>query len=139
ERVLEDDLHLRAVVEDVAPPPQPRGVAALEDHRAAGGLVEVREQPRDGALAASALADERGDGARAKRERDVVDRMQLRAVQHTADRKALVQVADLQLSTHAAPSSTRWHATSCAGSTSRSSGRSVVWRTYRPRRSGRHS
>ena len=76
ERILEDHLHLRPVVQDVASATDVRHVLALEEDAAAGRLVQAGEHARDGALAAAALADECGDRARAQRERDVVDGVQ---------------------------------------------------------------
>ena len=73
ERILEDHLHVRAVVEQRPAPPLVADVVAVEHDRAVGGRVEAREQPRDGALAAAALAHERGHAAGAQRERHVGD------------------------------------------------------------------
>jgi hypothetical protein len=109
ERVLEDDLHLRAVVEDVPAPLHPGDVASLEEDGAVGRRVQPSEQPRDGALPASALADERGDRAGMELEGDVVDRVHLgTAAEPASDVEALVQVAHLERSgAHPPPSSTR--------------------------------
>ena len=128
EGVLEDDLHLRAVVEDVAPPADVRDVAPLEEHGAPARVVETREQARDRALSAPALADERRDRARAELEGDVLDGVYLRPAQGSPDREALREVTDLERA-HSTPPSTRWHATRWSGSTSRNTGRSVVCRT----------
>ena len=131
EGVLEDDLHLRAVVEDVAPPLDPGDVAPFEQDGAVGRGVQPCEQPRDGALAAPALADQRRDRAGPELERDVVDGVHVRApsAQRASDREALAELPHLERSgAHCAPSSTRWQATRCPGSTSRSTGRSVVCR-----------
>ncbi len=128
ERILEDHLHLRAVPEDVAPPAHARHVAFFEEHGAGAGVVQAREQARDRALAAAALADERRDRAGAQLERHVVDRVDMRATEGVAGREALRELANLERcrSAHAAPSSTRWHATRWPGAISRSSGLSVV-------------
>src|SRR5579864_7415149 len=107
ERVLEDELHLRAVPEHFLAAAYARDVAPVVDDRAGARVVQPREQARDGALAAAALADERGDAARLERERDVFDRVQLLPAQRSADREGLAQVADLER----AHASTRWHAT----------------------------
>ncbi len=118
EGVLEDHLHPRAVELDVAAAEDVRPVV---DHRARRRVVQPREDARDGALAAAALADERRDRALAKREAHVVDRAQLPEV--------LGQRADVQLGgAHERDSSTRWQATSWPGATGLSTGRSVVWR-----------
>src|ERR1043166_6388756 len=71
ERGLEVDLNLRAGAEDVAAAANERHIAALEQHGAVRRLDEAREQPRDGALAAAALADERRDRAGPQLERHV--------------------------------------------------------------------
>src|SRR5712691_7259862 len=128
EGVLEDDLHVRAVPQDVTPPPDERDVASLEQDRARTRVVEAREQAGDGALAASALADERRDRAREQLERDVVDGVHMRATERVAEREPLREVADLERRSraHATPPSTRWQATWWSGSISRSNGRSVV-------------
>ena len=60
ERILEDHLDVRAVVEQRLAPPLVADVVAIEHDLAVGRRVEPREQARDGALAAAALADERG-------------------------------------------------------------------------------
>src|SRR5205085_3286833 len=136
---LEDHLHLRAVADELAPPGARRRVAALEAHRPLGRLVEAREHPRDGALAAAALPDERGDPAGPKREADVVDGVQLAAAREQAGasgREVLRQTADVERAVgHGAHSSppTRWQATKWPGPTSRSRGRSP---TCRPNSSG---
>ena len=132
ERILEDHLHLRAVPEDVAATAHARDVGPLEEDGTFRRLVETRQQPRDRALAAAALADERGDRPGTEFERDVVDRVHARAAaQRGTDGETLRQILHLERgrATHAAPSATRWHATWCPGATSRSSGRSVVCRT----------
>src|SRR5207237_139381 len=102
--------------------------AAVEEHRAAARLVQAREQTRDRTLAAPALADERRDRAGPELEGDVLDGVHVRAAQGAADREALREVANLERA-HATSPSTRWHATRWPGSTSRSTGRSVVCRT----------
>jgi hypothetical protein len=73
ERILEDHLHLRPVAQDRAPAAVLRDVVVAEEDRARRRVVQPREQSRDGALAAAALADERGDRTAAQREADVVD------------------------------------------------------------------
>src|SRR5205085_9360202 len=94
---------------------------------------------RDGALAAPALADERRDRAGAERERDVVDGVHLAPApeQAAVHREVLRERADLELRDGHRCASTRWHATSCAGATSRSTGRTDVWRAYSSASSGR--
>ena len=81
----------------------------------------------------------------AQREADVVDGVHVAAPaeQAVAGREALREVAHLErrvASGAHAPASARWQATKCSGSTSRSSGRSVVCRRYaglaRARRAG---
>ena len=74
ERVLEDHLDVRAVAAEAATPSDPAHVLAAEPDRARRRFVEPRQQTGDGALAASARADESSDAARAQREADVVDR-----------------------------------------------------------------
>ena len=119
EGVLEDDLDLRAVVKDVAPPPDVRDVAPLEQDLPCARLGQVREQPRDGALPAAALADERRDRARAQLERHVVDGVDVRPANRAPDREMLRQAPHLERGCcgHSTPSATRWHATSCPAST----------------------
>src|SRR5262249_8479765 len=128
ERVLEDDLHLRAVVQVVLPALHLGGVAALEEDGALARLDEAREQTCDGALAAPALADERRDRAGTQLERHTVDRVQARAAHRRADRAVLREVADLERRgrRHCVSPATRWHATRWPGSISCSFGRSVV-------------
>ena len=75
ERVLEDHLHLGPVREHVPATAHLRDVLSVEEHLSGRGVVEAREHPRDGALAAAALADEGRHGARPEREADVVSRM----------------------------------------------------------------
>src|SRR5687768_5439778 len=74
ERVLEDHLDARAIEANVAPV---EDVLPLVEDRAVGRVVQPGEDPRDRALAAAALADERRDHARAQGEADIVDRVQL--------------------------------------------------------------
>src|SRR5581483_11118215 len=132
ERVLEDHLHLRPVAEEVAPATRAGYVLAVEQHASGARLVQPGDQPRDGGLAAPALADEGGDRARLQLEGDVVRGVDVRPAQRAADGKALAEAADLECRAHASPPLTRWQATRCSGATSRSIGRSVVCR----RRSG---
>src|SRR5436190_8243821 len=73
ERILEDHLHLRPVPKAVAPATDARDVAPLEQDRAGTRVVQAREQPCDGALAATALADERRDRSGPQLEGHVVD------------------------------------------------------------------
>ena len=111
ERILEDDLHLRAVAQIVLAAPQLASVAALEEHRAAGRRVQAREQARDRALAAAALTDERRDRARPELERDVVDRVNLRPVELAAEQGSASRgsVTSSALTTSLLPA--RWQAT----------------------------
>ena len=96
ERILEDHLHLRPVMQDVAAATDVRHVLALEEDAATRRLVQAGEHARHGALAAAALADERGDRARAQREGDVVDGMQAAAADEAvACGEVLRQSADL--------------------------------------------
>src|SRR5258708_5307656 len=129
EGVLEDQLDLRAITQNVAPAPDACDVAALEEDRAAGRVVQARQQPRDGALPTSALTDERRDRAWAELERDVVDGVHTRTRERGADSEVLREALDLKRSgdCHSSAPATRWHATECPGSTSRSTGRSIVW------------
>ena len=81
ERILEDHLHLRAVVAGAAAGGAcARCPCPSKMTRPLVGCVQAREQARDRALAAAALADERGDRARPQREADVVDGVHLAAV-----------------------------------------------------------
>ena len=69
ERVLEDHLHLASgTAARRAGAARRRRRCPSKSMLAGGRVVEAREHPRDGALAAAALADERGDRARAERE-----------------------------------------------------------------------
>ena len=129
ERILEDQLHLRAVVQDVAAPAHARDVVALEQHRAGARVVQAREQARDGALAAAALADERGDRP-GRSSKETSSTACTCAGDAAADRKRFVRSRTSSGAVALMPCSlaTRWHATSCPGSTGRSTGRSVVCR-----------
>ena len=132
ERILEDHLHLRAVANEVAPPMCTRDVAALEVDAPGGRVVEPREQSCDRALAAAALADERGDRAGPEREVHVVDRVHATAAseQSVAGREVLRQSVHLERrgdgSRHD-PSSSRWQAARWPGASSRRVGRTEVW------------
>ncbi len=74
ERVLEDHLYLRAVLEHAATAADARHVLVLEQDRSRRRLVELTEEACHGALAAPALADERRDLPPPQREAYVVDR-----------------------------------------------------------------
>ena len=134
ERILKDHLHLRAVVEDRPAAAIARDVAVAEADRPLARRVQAREQAGNRALPAPALADERGDRAAAQHEADLVDRVHgaPSAEEAAAGGEALREVAHLERgvtfqNAHASTSA-RWQATRCSGSTSRSSGRSVVCR-----------
>ena len=97
ERILEDHLHVRAVGEQRLAPPLIADVLAVEDDRAVGGRVEPRQQPRDGALAAAALAHERRHVAGPQRERDVRHGVEHLAPQaRSAHREALAEALHLE-------------------------------------------
>ena len=115
ERILEDHLHVRAVVEQRPAPPLIADVLAVEDDLAVGRRVQAREQPRDGALAAAALAHERRHVARAERERNIGHRVEHLAPERrrTAHREALAEVLNLERAHRA---STQWQATRWPGS-----------------------
>ncbi len=144
ERVLEDHLHARAVLEQFLLPVHRADVLAAVEDRAAGRCVQARDETRDRALAAAALADECRHGALLQREGDVVDGAQHLPVQQrrARDREALREPLHVEgalrsrYSRHAHRSSVRWQATRWPGSTSRSTGRSVVWRAYSARLAG---
>src|SRR5204862_6704344 len=108
----------------------------LEEHGAPARRLEVGKQARDRALAAPALADERGDRPGPELERDVVDRVDVRPAERVAERDALRELANLERA-NGAPSSTRWQATRWPGAISRRSGRSLVWRRKCAASSGR--
>src|SRR4051812_23693222 len=115
EGVLEDHLDLRPVAQDVAAAPIGRDVAPLELDGPSRRVVEAREQPRDGALAASTLADERRDRPRAEGEADVVDGVTPApaAEDAVARRELLREVVDLQRSVRLRAHeslATRWQA-----------------------------
>ena len=117
ERVLEDHLHLRAIAEHSRRRRSTETSLALEEDLAAARFVEACEQPRDGALAAAALADERGDRPGMQLKRDVVHRVDVARSRDAARSEAAWSArATSSVGAHRA-ASTRWHATSCPGST----------------------
>jgi len=72
ERVLEHHLHLAPVVGRCAF----RGRTAVQQHLAGRRRLELRDDPRDGRLARTALADERDGAVRFHSERHVGNGMQ---------------------------------------------------------------
>ena len=97
ERVLEDELNLRAVTEDVLAPAHLRDVFVPEEHGAGGRVVQPCDESRHRALAAAALADERRDRAGTEREGNVLDGMHVLAAQKpTADCERLREIPDLE-------------------------------------------
>ena len=115
ERVLEDDLHLRAVVQDVAAgrarvetsPPSKRTLPSLGSiSRARSRATVLLPLPLSPTSAVTVPGTQL--------ERDVVDRVQARAMQRAADREVLREAANLERSAgrHSPSPATRWHATS---------------------------
>ena len=123
-RVLEDHLH---------PLPQRpqlalahvRDVGAVEEDRAAGGLVQAQQRPADRRLAAARLADEPERLAALDRQRDAVDRLHVADVpvhdDPAPDREPDLEILDLDervaaVRAHAAPPSlVRCHSSAGTG------------------------
>ncbi len=130
ERILEDHLHLRAVADERAPPPDLADVLAAEENPPFRRLVEPGDEARDGALTAAALADERGHAPRPELEGDVVDSAQDPAPheRRAAEGEVLRQALHFDRRAAHRRSSARWQATRWSGAIGRSSGRSLNWR-----------
>ena len=140
-RILEDHLH--------APPQRTellvvevRDVLAVEEHLAAGRLVEAQDRAADRRLAAARLADQAERLAAADLERDAVDGLDVADVavedDPALDREVELQVLELdqgavlahddddrpRSSCHSSSGTGLKHATACPGSISTSGGTS---------------
>jgi hypothetical protein len=85
--ILKDQGYLAPIRQEIATRSNRRDVAALEKNLSAGWSIQTREESSQRTFATTALADERHDLSLVEIEVDVVDCVQLRSTNLSADRK----------------------------------------------------